>query len=93
MQTRAILSNGTLSLTTIFTGEIWELSHRNRMLTEAEKYAAVMPGLDWIYVGQWPIRFKGQGNGSFGNAVPLSEERDPCRTLFSQMFGLGGDDG
>lgn len=56
-------------------GEIWELSHRNFMLAESEKYAAVLPSLEWIYCGQWPMKIKAPGDGSFGNAVPLPDER------------------
>jgi len=72
--------------------EIWELCHRNQMLTEAERYAAVMPSLEWIYCGEWPMRVKKPGDGSFGNAVPLSKERDTCRTLLRRRFELGKDD-
>lgn len=78
-------------LTTECTEEIWELSHRNNVLAEAEKYATVLPNLEWIYCGQWPMKIKCPGDGSFGNAFPLSEERDSCRTLLSHMFGLGED--
>ncbi|KAL9107662.1 MAG: hypothetical protein Q9227_007469 [Pyrenula ochraceoflavens] len=31
--------------------DVWELSHRNRMLVVAEKNAAIMPSLEWAYLG------------------------------------------
>ena len=39
------------------------------------------------------MKIKLPGDGTFGNAVPLSEERDTCRTLLSRWFELGKDDG
>ncbi|KAL7783425.1 hypothetical protein V8C37DRAFT_413727 [Trichoderma ceciliae] len=37
--------------------EIWEKAHRNRMLIQAEAYAAVFPALEWILCGQRPMGF------------------------------------
>ena len=73
-----------------FAGEKWGLSHRNHVLLEAEQYSAVLPMLSWIYIGQWQIKFKYARDSSFGNTEPLSEERNACRALLSEMFGLGG---
>ncbi|RSL76043.1 hypothetical protein CEP51_010337, partial [Fusarium floridanum] len=33
----------------------WNRAHRNRMLDHAEKYAAVLPELEWMLCGKWPI--------------------------------------
>ncbi|KPM37807.1 hypothetical protein AK830_g8755 [Neonectria ditissima] len=35
---------------------IWERAHRNRMLTQAEAYAVVLPALDVIICGQWKMK-------------------------------------
>jgi hypothetical protein len=31
---------------------VWENGHKARMVLEAEKYSALMPKLEWIYIGQ-----------------------------------------
>lgn len=74
--------------------EIWERHHRRRMVREAEKYAAVLPELEWIYCGQWPmdIRKEETSSGTRRVAVPSSEERDTCWTLLRRMFSMGEDD-
>ncbi|KAK3660801.1 hypothetical protein LTR56_000559 [Elasticomyces elasticus] len=68
--------------------EIWELSHRNMMLTEAEDLARLMPSLEWLFLGQWPIRIRASGM-----AVPLSDTRvmgyNPPDTLLKPIFSLG----
>ncbi|KAH8742503.1 hypothetical protein F5883DRAFT_596203 [Diaporthe sp. PMI_573] len=64
---------------------VWELSHRNRMLTEAEKYAAIMPSLEWVYFGQIPMGFKLQSDRI--RAIPLWPRRDDCITALSEIFG------
>jgi hypothetical protein len=58
--------------------DIWERGHRGRMIQEAEKYAALLPGLEWIYCGQWPmdIRSEQTSSGVLRCAVPLGEKRD-----------------
>lgn len=43
--------------------EKWEEYHLNRMKAEAEKYAAEIPRLEWIYIGQCPMSLK-QKEGS-----------------------------
>ena len=42
----------------------------------------------------WTVADQNQvlGDGSLGNAVPLSDERDTCSTLLSRTFGLGDQD-
>jgi hypothetical protein len=70
--------------------EVWERAHRNRMLREAEKYAAVFPHLEWIYCGQWVmgIRNKPTSEGIIRVAVPLAKERDSCWTFLNETFGM-----
>lgn len=59
--------------------EIFERAHRIRMLVQAEKYAAAIPILEWIYCGQWPMAIEKRGGGTFRAAIPLTKERDTCR--------------
>ena len=74
--------------------EIWELAHRNRMLEQAEAYAhaTVLPALEWIYCGQWPMGIKDSGPGSRRIATTLTSERDSCETFLNRQFGMAGDD-
>ncbi|KAF4910508.1 hypothetical protein CGCVW01_v011654 [Colletotrichum viniferum] len=37
--------------------EIWEYTHQYKMFKEAEKYAEVIPTLEWVYCGEWPMKF------------------------------------
>ena len=76
----------------MYAEEVWELSQRNYILTQAQKYAATFPKLEWIFCRQRPMKITCPGDRSFGNAVPLSEDRDTRRTLLSRMFGFGGED-
>lgn len=69
---------------------IWERAHRNRMLSEAEKYATILPALQWMYCGNWPMALiNDHKKRRFRKAIPLWKERDTCRTLLRNMFGLG----
>ncbi|KEZ39835.1 hypothetical protein SAPIO_CDS8762 [Scedosporium apiospermum] len=76
--------------------ELWERYHRNRMLHEAEEYATVLPSLEWVYCGQWPISIKEEQkppNGAVRVALPLHYKRDSCWTVLKRMFGMEpGDD-
>ncbi|RYO91858.1 hypothetical protein DL762_001938 [Monosporascus cannonballus] len=74
--------------------EIWERAHRNRMIQEAERYAAVFQQLEWVYCGQWPMDIRKEQTLSGINrfAVPLGKSRDSCRTLLGRMFAMGEDD-
>lgn len=69
---------------------IWERAHRNRMLSEAEKYAKILPALQWMLCGEWPMALvNNHKKRRSKKATPLSKERDTCRTLLRNMFGLG----
>lgn len=74
--------------------EIWERAHRNRMLTHAEAYAAVLPGLEWILCGQRPIGLQRDPTNPTAprTAVPLTGCRDECYTFLNKTFGLATDD-
>lgn len=68
-------------------GTLFELKHRGLMLEEANKYAAVLPRLEWIYFGQTPMAFENlEGALGIKQAVPLFHERDDCYTLLNRMF-------
>ncbi|UKZ78897.1 hypothetical protein TrVFT333_006643 [Trichoderma virens FT-333] len=72
---------------------IWERSHRNRMLREAEKYASVFRKLNWIFCGQLPISVKateGSGEPVF-EATPLSKRRDRFSSTLIPIFEMRGD--
>ncbi|KAK4890798.1 hypothetical protein LTR27_010499 [Elasticomyces elasticus] len=69
--------------------EIWELSHRNMMLDEAEDFARLMPTLRWLFLGQWPMKILASGT-----AMPLADARVVGgyrfpRTFLEPMFSLG----
>ena len=72
--------------------EIFERAHRDRMLLQAEKYAATLPSLEWIFCGQWPMAIEEHENGISRTAIPLGTERDTCFTALSRMFSMEGDD-
>lgn len=74
--------------------EIWERAHCNRMIREAEKYAAALPQLEWIYCGQRPMGVRNEETlrGITRVAVPLGETRDTCWTLLRRMFSMGDDE-
>ena len=57
--------------------EVWERSHRNHMLTQAELYAATLPKLEAIYCGQWSMSIQPPNRKGTRKAVPLSSERSP----------------
>ncbi|KAH0499582.1 hypothetical protein TgHK011_006763 [Trichoderma gracile] len=87
------LTDDLLDVSDFDLGKIWERAHRNRMLLEAERYSHVLPSLEWIYCGQWPMGFRNvQTPSGVGRiSVPLSTERDSCRTLLGRMFAMGED--
>lgn len=70
--------------------EIWERAHRNRMLSHAEAYAAVLPALEWILCGQRPMALERDHESRTARlkAVPLTKCRDDCYTFLNKTFGL-----
>lgn len=64
---------------------IWERAHRRRMVAEAEKYAVVIPTLEWLYFGQIPMSIERKSNGA-RHVTPLCQERDDCWTFLTRMF-------
>ncbi|RSL99900.1 hypothetical protein CEP52_009430 [Fusarium oligoseptatum] len=71
--------------------QCWHRGHRNRMLDHAEKYAAVLPELEWMLCGKWPIGFEQDPENPAAprEAVPLSREMDRCETFLRSTFGCG----
>ena len=66
--------------------------HKERMLGQVEKYAEVLPKLEWAYFGQMPMGIARDEDG--GMVVEaLYGERDECWTLLNRMFGRESFDG
>ncbi|KAI1047614.1 hypothetical protein LB505_012688 [Fusarium chuoi] len=67
---------------------LWERMHRNRMLDQAEKYAAIFPKLEWMFCGQRPMGFTqaAEGQCELRKAIPLTKGRDQCRTYLGETF-------
>jgi hypothetical protein len=70
--------------------QLWEDGHKRRMVLEAEKYVAVMPKLEWIYLGQYPMAVTKGASEQERHVVPLFHERDDCDTLLNRTFGWEG---
>lgn len=68
---------------------IWEDGHRRRMIVEVEKYAALMPKLEWIFIGQYPMSVEGACSGS-RKAALICDNRSRCRILLNRMFWWDG---
>ncbi|KAF5500000.1 hypothetical protein CGCA056_v014972 [Colletotrichum aenigma] len=81
--------------------EIWEYAHRYKMFKQAEKYAEVIPTLEWVYCGEWPMEFFGgpvyedglwDGQTTRKVAWPLARARDSCWSYLRQTFGIGHEE-
>jgi hypothetical protein len=70
--------------------QVWEDGHKRRMVLEAEKYGALMPKLEWIYLGQYPMAVTKEAFEEERQVVLLCNERDSCDTLLNRMFGWEG---
>ncbi|KAM0257929.1 hypothetical protein ACHAQJ_004087 [Trichoderma viride] len=70
--------------------QIWERAHRNRMLTQAEAYAAIFPALECIYCGQRPMGFRSRPESHVASreAIPLTQHRDECWPFLNDTFGI-----
>ena len=68
---------------------LWETKHRTRMLKEGNKYARVMPKLEWLYFGQLVMGIQNVSQTGEREASALSHKRDDCYTLLHRMFELG----
>ncbi|KAJ0347996.1 hypothetical protein COL154_013801 [Colletotrichum chrysophilum] len=78
--------------------EIWEYAHRYKMFKQAEKYAEVIPTLEWVYCGEWPMKFFGgpvyedgvwDGQTTRKVAWPQAKARDSCWSYLQHTFGMG----
>lgn len=65
---------------------VWERAHRNRMLTQGEAYAGVLPSLAWVFCGQRWMEFCRWLNEI--QAQPITGERFPNQTVGSAMTWL-----
>ncbi|EFQ25220.1 uncharacterized protein GLRG_00364 [Colletotrichum graminicola M1.001] len=76
-------------------GEIWEYAHRYKMFKQAEKYAEVIPTLEWIYCGEWPMKFvwdRADRQTRRKVAWPLAKSRDSCWSYLRRTFGMGNEE-
>ncbi|KAI1135306.1 hypothetical protein F5Y05DRAFT_395164 [Hypoxylon sp. FL0543] len=73
---------------------LWERAHRNRMLAQAERYAAVLPTLEWILFGQRAMTIQ-EDSYEPGRriALPLTKYRKRLTTDLNEMFAMGTDHG
>lgn len=67
----------------------WTRAHRNRMLSHAENYAAVLPDLEWMLCGRWPMALERDpvNPAAPRKAVPLTQRMDHCITFLKKTFG------
>lgn len=65
--------------------QAWEMQHSKDMIQLAAGYATRLPELEWIYLGQHPMRIVRNSNGTV-KCVPLSTERDDCWTYLRKLF-------
>lgn len=70
--------------------KIWERAHLNRMLAEAEAYAAIFPALEWILCGQRPIGLQCNTKSlePYKLAIPLTQYRHECYDFLDKTFGI-----
>ena len=66
---------------------VWELSHRNRMLAEAERYAAVLPSLEWLLLGQIPMAVRRARGHDGAEVVAQWCRRDECLEAVKEIWG------
>ncbi len=69
---------------------VFENQHLGDMIAIAKTYATLLPKLEWIYLGQYPMRLDRTAEGA-GIAVPLSDQRDECYTYLNRLFGREND--
>ncbi|MCJ1455392.1 hypothetical protein MMC28_005747 [Mycoblastus sanguinarius] len=67
--------------------KIWEREHRERMMSEAKKYAVVIPNLSWMYFGQLSMGVLDMDDGVRREAIILSKSRSGCLARLNTMFG------
>ncbi len=68
---------------------LWELSHRQMVLDEANLYVSMIPKLEWMFLGQLPVEIRRQQNMDEDVAsFQIMSERDDCWTLLRRMFGV-----
>ena len=60
--------------------------HRERMLTEANRYADAFARLEWIHVGR--IAFTVRKKATDREVIALSDDKNHFNALLDRMFGL-----
>lgn len=63
----------------------WEDDHRKTMVRHATAFALPHPKLEWVYFGQIPMSIERSGDDVI--AVPLTQKREDCERLLSEMWG------
>ncbi|KAL2678956.1 hypothetical protein Neosp_009710 [[Neocosmospora] mangrovei] len=70
----------------------WTRAHRNRMLSHAERYAAVLPELEWMFCGRWPMGIERDFKNPAApvKAVPLSriEQDSSVNTVVASIAAI-----
>jgi hypothetical protein len=66
--------------------ELWERNHKDKVVTEAKKYMQIFPELEWLYIGQLPMKISRHAAESL---IVLSE-RDESSALLDRLFGYAG---
>ncbi len=66
--------------------DLWEQQHRQRILSQADEYARLLPKLQWLYFGQIPMGIIDSAKRQDRKAVALTQERDDCWTLLHRIF-------
>lgn len=67
--------------------DVWEKLHAQRMIQQAEKYAAVFPSLQWILIGQLGFTFQQYPDGK-KEAVLSFPERKEEFPIPETLFGI-----
>ncbi|KAI1075344.1 hypothetical protein F5B20DRAFT_573487 [Whalleya microplaca] len=73
-EARPELDDASENLLELDDDKLWARAHRNRMLAQAEKYAAILPSLEWMLCGQEPMLIQGNtSNTDLKVAMPASK--------------------
>lgn len=67
---------------------MFRLAHRNRMLKQAQKYAAVLPALEWMLCGDWSMQIKDICVPGRKVAFPLERRRTTYKELLGTVFPM-----
>lgn len=65
----------------------WENGHSRLMSRHAMEFAKCHPLLEWVYLGEVPMRIERAADGDVVDAVPLVDKRKDCEGLLKEMWG------